>query len=204
MNILELIKRKDYINVEEMMFLEDRLNFLIAIWKDIILKNSDKKMSELKDNQKNALIQFKNEFNINMSNSISVGKLDIHVVKYILFIAVKLKKPDIVDNVFKRTKSAAKAMPQYFYPTQIIEAYIGLLEIDKAKSILDFVAQLEYKSYWYTITYINKEYYKNYPEFFKALKQAQYECFAKLIHSGEIININMDLEMLKGINQYIS
>lgn len=203
MNIVSIINNQEYINVDDMIVLEDRFNFILAVWKDIILKNSDKKIFELKDNQINALMEYSNQFKIKLTKSTSVSKLDSNIVKNLLLIATKLKRTSTIDYIFKRTKSAAKAMPQYFYPINIINAYINLLEIDKAINVLEFVYLINHKSYWYKLIDINIDEYSNYPEFYKKLKEIRYKSIANLLKSGEIINQDIDLQFIKNIYQYI-
>lgn len=203
MNTLELINKDGYINVNEELYLDDRLNFLLAIWKDIVLSNSSKKFIDLKDKQKDAINELSKEYNIKTPQNITMGSLDKIVVNILLLMATKLNKISVVDFIFKRTKSAALAMPEYFYPVEIINAYIKLLNIDKAISVLEYIEKIEHKSYWYKIINIEKMRYSDYPEFYKKLKQMQYNCYAKLLKSGEILNIELNIDLFKEINRYI-
>lgn len=200
-NIITLLNN-EYLDVYEKMYLEDRCEFLFAVWRDLILPNSDKKIFQIGD-KAFIIIEMLNEFKINGDMGTSIGSLDKKVVSVLLKIAIKLKKVTIVDFVFKRTKSAAKAMPQYFYPEIIIDSYIALLEIDKAKDALIYISNIEHRSYWYRIMDINIDKYIDYPDFVKLLKDLKYKSIASLLKEGEEINLKLNLNSLKAINQYI-
>lgn len=201
METIKLLK-KDYINPEENMHIEDRINFLMAVWKDIIIKHSNENFINLKDNQKNALIEASKEFNFEhlIKDNIVIGELDKIVVNNILLMAVKTKKQNIVNIIYKRIKYA---IPRYFYGFELMDAYIKLLNIDKAKEILNYMISKHQKAYWYMIIYFNKDIYKQYPEIYKEFREKQYECYARLLQSGETLNLNLNLQVIDGIKKYI-
>lgn len=206
-NIFELLE-KDYLDVYEKMYLEDRCEYLFAVWRDLILVNSDKKILNISKEKSAIILEVIKEFNIkrnisNINGNISIGTLDKNVVRILLKIAVKLEKLSIIDFIFKRTKSAAKAMPQYFYPEEIIDAYISLLEIDKAKDVLIYVSNIEHRSYWYRLLKINADKYLNYPEFNKLLREVRYKSIANLLKNGEELNMPLNLNIFNCISQYI-
>lgn len=201
-NIEELLE-KDYLDIYEKIYLEDRCEFLFAVWRDIILINSSKKFSELEKEKQLILIETDEQFNLCNIVNIKIGKMDKPAVLMLLRIAAKLKRISIIDFIYKRTKSSAIIMPEYFYPEQIIYAYIGVLEIEKAKSVLIYLSELNHRSYWYRILDMNVELFKNYPEYLKLLRNIRIQSIANLIKSGETIKLNLDLQTFNDINQYI-
>lgn len=201
-NVFELLE-KDYLDVYEKMYLEDRCEYLFAVWRDLILTNSDKKIISIGEKKSNIILETMKEFNIRGNTNCSIGTLDKNIVCILLKIAVKLKRMSIIDFIFKRTKSAAKAMPQYFYPEEIIDSYISLLEIDKAKNVLSYMSNIDHRSYWYRLLNLNTNKYINYPEFNKLLREVRYKSIANLLKNGEELNISLNLDIFNCINQYI-
>lgn len=201
-NIEELLK-KDYLDVYETMYLEDRCEFLLAVWKDIILINSSKKFTEIDKNKQMILMEADEQFNLCNHMNMKVGKMDKPTVLMLLRIATKLNKISIIDFIYKRTKSSANVIPEYFYPEHIIYAYIGTLEIEKAKSVLLYLSELNHRSYWYRILDMNIELFKDYPEYLKLLRKVKVQSIANLIKSGETIKLSLDLQTFNDISQYI-
>lgn len=201
-NIEELLQ-KDYLDVHEKMYLEDRCEFLLAVWRDLILTNSNEKIMKIGKEKYLVLIDAMEEFNLGENVDIKVGKLDKSTVIMLLRIAAKLKRVSIIDYIYKRTKSSAIVMPAYFYPENIICAYIETLEIEKAKSVLIYLSELNHRSYWYRILDMNTESFNDYPEYLKLLRTVKTQSITKLIKSGETINLNLDLQTFNDISQYI-
>lgn len=201
-NVFELLK-KDYLDVYERAYLEDRCEFLFAVWRDLILPNSDKKLMQIGKEKYLIIIDAIEEFKLSKKMDISIGTLDKPIVLTILKMVVKLKKKSMLDFIYKRTKSAAKSMPIYFYHKEIIETYLELLEIDKVNEILKYMESMEHVSYWYSILKYDINKYNDYPEVKKNLRELQNKSIAKLIKNGETINLELDLPTLMAINQYI-
>lgn len=195
--------RKDYIDVYEQMYLEDRCEFLFAVWRDIIMPNSDKTPMQLDFDKRSIVNQLSEDFNITINDSVNIASIDRNVVITLLKLSIKLKKVSLIDFIFKRTKSSAMIMPQYFYYEELMSSYIKLLEIDKAKQILEYVYSLEHRSYLYKIVEIKNNKYKEYPEFYKTLIDIQGKSIAKLLKDGEDVNVTLNLNMLLKLNQYI-
>lgn len=201
-NIKELLK-KDYLDVHEKMHLEDRCEFLFAVWRDLILTNSNSKVMKISKEKYLILIEAMEEFDLGENVNITIGKLDKPAVVMLLKIATKLKRVSIINFIFKRTKSSAKAMPQYFYPEEIMSAYLNVLEIEKAIEVLNYMFEIKHRSYLYRIVDINLEMFKDYPLYLKELKKIRNKCIVELMKMGEVININLDLQIFNELNQYI-
>lgn len=201
-NINEILK-KDYIDVYEQMYLEDRCEFLFAVWRDIIIPNSNYTLSQLNVEKYNIIKSLYNDFKICVNDNSTLVTIDKNVVMYLLKLSIKLNKISLIDFIFKRTKSAASVMPQYFYPEEILDSYIMLLNIDKAKEVLNYVYSLDHRSYLYRIIEIKLNKYKDYPDFYKELLNVQCKSIVQLLKNGENLNLNLNLDMLLKINQYI-
>lgn len=201
-NIKSLLK-KDYLDSYENMFLNDRLSFLLAVWKDIILPNSNKCPIELKDYQYSALEEALSNLNKNIVDYKKINQCDKLIVSYILKLCIKLNNKNIVDFIFNRTKSSIEVMPEYFYFNELIDSYILLLDIEGAKKVVDKISSSNHISYCYKILNIDCEKYKNYPEFYKHLNNKRYQKLSQILKTGQSINIDLNLEILNGIYQYI-
>lgn len=202
---IEQLLKRDYLDVYETMYLEDRCEFLFAVWKDIILVNSNKKFSEISRGKQQVLIDTGEQFNlpVNALNNNKISKIDKVTVLMLLRIAVKLQRISIIDFIYKRTKYSAKVIPEYFYPEHIIYAYISVLEIEKAKSVLLYLSELNHRSYWYRILDMNIDMFRDYPEYVKLLRQVRLQSIANLIKAGETIKLNLDLQTFNDLSQYI-
>lgn len=201
-NIKELLE-KDYLDVDEKIYLEDRCEFLFAVWRDLIITNSNKKLTKIEKEKLPILLSAIKEFDLCEHANVVIGKLDRPTILMLLKIAVKLKRISIINFVFKRTKYSAKAMPQYFYPEEIINAYLDLLEIEKAIEVLNYMFKINHRSYLYRIIDIKSEKYKDYPVYSKQFKKIKNMCLVQLIKDGETINIDLDLQTFNDLNQYI-
>lgn len=118
--------RQRYISPEEEITIYYEVHNLMKIWKNIILKYSNNRITDLSPENQEILrniIPYLKNLNFNEEKSIAI-QLDRIIISIILWGASNFfTQKDVVDEIFKKTKSS---MFQYFHYDLIIKAYLKL------------------------------------------------------------------------------
>jgi disulfide oxidoreductase YuzD len=172
---------------------EHEVQYLYGIWKDIIIRFSDKKIDELRPYLQEVLRKLISQLQSTILRFIptkSLGsQLDEPIVKLILVGCSVTSDVPTIDKIYERTKAA---MSRYFYDRAIVSAYLNIGEFDKAQKVLQCLLDKNHISYWYRIlhyeedNYRSKDWLRDFVDFLVYVKR---KAKIKLLASGEKLNI---------------
>lgn len=180
--------RQRYISPEEEIIIYYEVHNLMKIWKNIILKYSNNRITDLSPENQEILrniIPYLKNLNFNEEKSIAI-QLDRIIISIILWGASNFfTQKDVVDEIFKKTKSS---MFQYFHYDLIIKAYLKLNLSDKAIEVIKYMFEKDHIAYLYAITKYKTEHFKN-KKFLKKLSEYKRKAILKLLSKGEKVDL---------------
>jgi hypothetical protein len=172
------LKREDNIN---------EMEYLLGVWKDIIIKQSNNRYSDLRPHLKEIIDKVVLKYNMKFIKTQSLsGQLDKQIIYVIIKLAVLTNSEDVIDMIYKRTRSS---MIRYFYHERLTQAYLELKNTEKALSIPLYMLKKEHYAYWYAIYNYKPELYTFYPDFKKSLEDIRNIVIRKLLAIGEKVDI---------------
>lgn len=184
--------------------LNDEKQYYIKIWKKIIIQHSSDNYNnlnyEMQGQIDNVIMKLKIK-NFSKNKSIA-AQLDKSIVKHIINLCEITFDCQTLDNIFKRTRTA---IFRYFHYKELINAYLKIGEEQKAINVLKYVSDKDHKGYWYAIYNYKSYQYKKFNQFYKKLIDFQRDCIAKLLLSGEKLDLKQfSLEDLQSISSIIN
>lgn len=150
--ILQSFYNKEiYISPEDEVKIFYEVDELLKIWKDIIIKYSNERFTDLSPDKQEILsniIPYMDGIKIKEKNSIS-SQLDKKIVEVILWGSSEfLQKKQVIDEIYKKTRSS---MFQYFYYDLIIKAYLRLKDHNSALDVITYMYNKNHIAYFYAI-----------------------------------------------------
>lgn len=179
--------KSQYISPIDEIKIYHETNKLMIIWKDIILKNSDKRITQLTSGHQNILFNIIPYLNINFKKDKIIGpQLDRLVVNIILWSSSKVfKNKKVIDEIYLKTKNAVS---QYFHHDILVKAYVCINEMDRAIEIVKQMYEKNHIAYYYAILKYDVSKFND-SVFKSELLKIKRECIIELLSMNEKVDL---------------
>lgn len=160
---------------------------LIDIWKNTVLKNSNKRITELPSDHQKILSNIIPYLKIKFRDDKIIGpQVDRQLVSVLLWSSsVVFQNKKIVDEIFAKTKNSVS---QYFHQDLIIKSYLYLKETNLAISVINHLFDKDHSAYYYTILNFNFSKISD-QKFEQTLLDIKERAIVKLLSRGEKVNL---------------
>lgn len=203
MLIIDLFHNKErYISPEDELEIYSEVSELLAIWKEIIVKNSNNRITDLTPEYQEKLSNIIS----NIDKKIYLSQLDRKFIEIILWGASNFfHQKQIIDEIYKKTKNAVF---QYFHHDLIILAYLKVKDSESAINVIKNMYDKNHVSYFYTILKYDASKFED-KKFAIKLTEYQEKIIIKLLAKGETVdlkNVNFTklLEIIEKVKENIA
>ncbi|MDF2533858.1 MAG: hypothetical protein K0R18_15 [Bacillales bacterium] len=183
--------RKRYISPEDEIKIYYETNELMNIWKDIVFKNSNQRITELSSSHQKIISNIIPYLEISFQNEKNIGpQLDKLIVRVILWSASCIfptqNKKRLIDEIFAKTKTS---IFQYFHHEMLVKAYLGVKDVESAINVIKHMFDKDHTAFYFAILKYNPSKFIN-KEFSKSLENYRNRSSVKLLAKGEKVDLN--------------